>query len=503
MSETWGQGAPDERLRGRRPLLALVALLAWGCGNELELSAGLADAAPRDTVAVRTRPVCGNGVPETGEECDDGNAIEDDGCDSNCQAPCGPRELAVLGCGTGRTFMDRVELYSHSMMKWVVAEATRTTQICRTVEGATFEVAVCRNGNCLNILSPQGSGRACAKPCLSTVACPAGQVCVETWIDGDGVDIPEQERRGPGPQPTSRGWCLPSVGGGVGDRCGTCGLGLNCNEVAGLEDQFLCMPSCEADADCPGAALCSSAYSVHTGDPNGRSCFHSVNAPPGTRVDREASCPRMLALPVEVVSSVCEAGCAQVYDTCGACFQDDAGDCRAQSWCRAQCHAGGAWAFFACLADRGECGSLDACRGAETGVGFYCTVGCEDDTDCPTGGWTCADFGEGLGRRCVAPTPDALNDGSGFDLVPERNFPAPECADDVDAFCSFESACDVDCARTLGCGDVPGAGQCREDGSLVFCEQHHAVRIDCAARDRPCGFDAALSRFDCLEGQTP
>ena len=29
--------------------------------------------------------VCGNGIPETGEECDDGNTADGDGCDSNCQ----------------------------------------------------------------------------------------------------------------------------------------------------------------------------------------------------------------------------------------------------------------------------------------------------------------------------------------------------------------------------------------------------------------------------------
>jgi len=35
---------------------------------------------------------CGNGVTDANEECDDGNAIDDDGCDSNC---------TVTGCGNG------------------------------------------------------------------------------------------------------------------------------------------------------------------------------------------------------------------------------------------------------------------------------------------------------------------------------------------------------------------------------------------------------------------
>ena len=35
------------------------------------------------------QPECGNGYVEADEECDDGNAIEDDACNSSCQVPCG------------------------------------------------------------------------------------------------------------------------------------------------------------------------------------------------------------------------------------------------------------------------------------------------------------------------------------------------------------------------------------------------------------------------------
>lgn len=40
-------------------------------------------------------PVCGNGVVEAGEECDDGNAISGDGCNNDCRLPRLPR------CGDG------------------------------------------------------------------------------------------------------------------------------------------------------------------------------------------------------------------------------------------------------------------------------------------------------------------------------------------------------------------------------------------------------------------
>ena len=34
--------------------------------------------------------VCGNGIVETGEDCDDGNTVDGDGCPSDCQAPVVP-----------------------------------------------------------------------------------------------------------------------------------------------------------------------------------------------------------------------------------------------------------------------------------------------------------------------------------------------------------------------------------------------------------------------------
>ena len=43
-------------------------------------------------------PVCGNGVQEQGESCDDGNIIDNDGCSSTC---------ALEGfCGNGRCAVD-------------------------------------------------------------------------------------------------------------------------------------------------------------------------------------------------------------------------------------------------------------------------------------------------------------------------------------------------------------------------------------------------------------
>ncbi|MFZ6180662.1 DUF4215 domain-containing protein [Nannocystis pusilla] len=40
-------------------------------------------------------PVCGNGYLEAGEQCDDGNDVDDDGCDGACLVPCGLAGEAV------------------------------------------------------------------------------------------------------------------------------------------------------------------------------------------------------------------------------------------------------------------------------------------------------------------------------------------------------------------------------------------------------------------------
>jgi cysteine-rich repeat protein len=58
-----------------------------------------------------TPPVCGNGVVEGVEACDDGNSIDGDGCSRSCtieharasSPPSAPPPTASGGCGTGGT----------------------------------------------------------------------------------------------------------------------------------------------------------------------------------------------------------------------------------------------------------------------------------------------------------------------------------------------------------------------------------------------------------------
>lgn len=72
-------------------LFALSSLAVVGCEDELE---------PTDTAdASVSTPVCGDGTADTGEECDDGNNVDGDGCSSECAVEPEPEPDPVCGDG--------------------------------------------------------------------------------------------------------------------------------------------------------------------------------------------------------------------------------------------------------------------------------------------------------------------------------------------------------------------------------------------------------------------
>ena len=52
--------------------------------EECDDGVGNSDVAPDACRTDCTLPVCGDSVQDTGEECDDGNPTDNDGCDSDC-----------------------------------------------------------------------------------------------------------------------------------------------------------------------------------------------------------------------------------------------------------------------------------------------------------------------------------------------------------------------------------------------------------------------------------
>lgn len=470
----------------RWALLAAWALTA--CGSELELTGGSGAVETRPEVRVRTRPVCGNGVVEAGEICDDGNTDDGDGCDRDCRPPCAEDELELVGCSPGRTLRHRYEVPRQAGGPVSVTEQHDTLR-CRVPSGEAFEVSVCRNyveplqseKGCVNVVPPAAGERFCAPGCAA--GCPEGTACLAAFADGS--------------DPAERiGFlCLPAIGSGVGDACGTCGSGLSCNTIVGRESQSVCMPDSCAGG-CPADAICAPAQNIVTGESVGEACFASADFPIGTRTRELAACADREALADGFVGDACDRGC-RALQSCGGAWPN-AGD--NATVCAAECRRRNVPAFFGCIARQSGCNlqaSWDRCMTQPPPTEGYCTRRCDGGGSCPAG-WYCAGPFDGGEHLC------ALESASGIldpppDEPPQRAFPSPSCAEDVDETCTFESACDPDCDRVTGCGPIPALGLC-EGARLRYCEQQRVVSIDCAGRDLRCDFDPELARYDCVEG---
>lgn len=79
-----------------RVFAGILALLVWGtaCTAEMADTEAVGDA----TEAVRCR-LCGNGVVNLGEECDDGNRNNRDGCSNQCRVRGTPPPPSTCGNG--------------------------------------------------------------------------------------------------------------------------------------------------------------------------------------------------------------------------------------------------------------------------------------------------------------------------------------------------------------------------------------------------------------------
>jgi cysteine-rich repeat protein len=95
-----------------------------------------------------TLTACGNGIITSGEECDDGNTVDGDGCSSGCQSepqPCAPQ----------------------------------------TCSNFSFDCSALFPGDCVCLGAAEGGGGSCvnnfncatAQPCNTSLECPPGETC--------------------------------------------------------------------------------------------------------------------------------------------------------------------------------------------------------------------------------------------------------------------------------------------------------------------------------------
>lgn len=132
----------------------------------------LADLSPPDTRSL----TCGNGRLDTGEQCDDGNVLSGDGCDSRCQVecdwyPCGLVTPPVAVCGNGilsgaEACDDKNTSSGDGCSSACVVEAgfrcTRIGRPCTPIcgDGLIVGTETCDDGN-------EVGGDGCSESCLT------------------------------------------------------------------------------------------------------------------------------------------------------------------------------------------------------------------------------------------------------------------------------------------------------------------------------------------------
>ena len=126
-----------------------------------------------------TTPVCGNGIVETGEGCDDGNTSNGDGCSSTCQAETSQPVQTTPVCGNGKVETGE-DCDDENTVSGDGCSAT-----CKKESSSPIPAnPVCGNGNVEsgeecddgNTVSGDGCSAACKKE--SATSCPKeGEAC--------------------------------------------------------------------------------------------------------------------------------------------------------------------------------------------------------------------------------------------------------------------------------------------------------------------------------------
>ena len=96
-------------------------------------------------------PVCGNGAPEAGEQCDDGNAPGGDGCSATCLVEVKPPPATVLPSvlqalrTSGETQVHPGEVDQSQMIHDGVGRVEAIVKLCITADGSVGQTRLLRS----------------------------------------------------------------------------------------------------------------------------------------------------------------------------------------------------------------------------------------------------------------------------------------------------------------------------------------------------------------------
>jgi cysteine-rich repeat protein len=448
MRSDWGA----RHARGWLLPLAAIALIATACGGDEDDNTPEQDEEVEPTDD-RKAATCGNGVVETGEECDDGNTASGDACTNECTWTCVAGDPKRDNCSDG--------------------------DACNGVETCTAD-HVCAAGTPLAEGASCGEGRVCLQGSCATAACGDGAVQgAEECDDGNAES-------GDGCEPDCKFTCIPGTRETCddGEACNgeeRCGEGNRCVAGTPVADDATCATVAKgycASGVCVGA-ICGNAKK----EP-GEDCDDAnENEADGCKKDCTYTCTRAnecddgnpcTADACDTASTnactnvpdatkngdACNANGVAGFCSAGACRPATCGDGIVDTASGEQCDLGTANGTpgSGCRADcRFECGTDancsdgNACNGTETCVAVEGGRTCRAGTAIAEGG-ACADGPRRICRagNCVTTTcgDGFVDQGGGEQCDPPNG-----------------TTCDAQCKRIV-CGDgvVGGTEQC-DDGN--------------------------------------
>jgi len=443
-------------------------------------------------------PVCGNGVVETGESCDDGNTIPGDGCSGVCRIeanyvcpnpgqPC----VSTVVCGDGKVTGNEVCDDGNTIAGDGCAADCMSVEpgySCPT-PGQPCIIgtgpAVCGNGkletgeSCDDGNAVSGDGCSITCQIEAQYTCPKpGQLCQLNQYCGDGI-LNGQEQ-------CDDGNLKP------GDCCdGNCHLEPNCTCVT---------PS---PALVPPKQLCSSTMICGDGTLEGTEACDDGNTVSGdgcsadcTTVEPGYNCPRTGGACSPVPKEVCGNGILETGEYC------DDGNTTGGDGCSADCQVESG---FTCPAPGQACVAVarcgdgivnylrgETCDDGNTTGGDGCSANCNIEF-----GWSCDNSGQTL----VPPVASACKNTT---VCGDKKITGAETCDDGNTKsgdgCS--SACQLEpgwvcpvvgaACRAAACGDgiVAGSEGCDDgnttsgDGCLSTCQLEPGWV--CPTANKPC-----------------
>lgn len=443
--------------------LSCAALPFVGCGGDATEVATDTDTGTPDTGDDGDLPpVCGNGVKEGSELCDDGNKVNGDGCENDCTWSCKPppdgdpkkcddgnpcNGTEVCGadhkCGTGTPLADGAACGTGKVCK----AGTCIDAVCG--DGVTSAPEECDDGN-----TTSGDGcDGCKFSCVSTDAarnCKSADACVAdgTCDDGKhtctaGAAKADGTTCGTGLVCKAGACVAASCGDGIVSGTEQCDLGSGNGPGTGCEVdcKFSCSkaPDSCADAEpCNGAETCAT---VTVGGKTGQKCAAGTPLADGTACGTGKTCKAGVC-----TSALCGNGTLDAGEDCDFGSGNGPG-----TGCETSCK-------FSCTTAPDSCSDGNPCNGAETcGV---VTVGGKTGQKCSAGTALAACAACGSGGVCVGGTCKSSVCGDGcVDATKSETCDPPA-----------SGTCDASCKKIVPavCGNgVREAGEQCDDGNTT------------------------------------